>query len=70
MKERLIENIRTTVIGIVIIGISVTLVLVELATVQEVSGWFAMGVTFLRAKDTVIPFVKSTPNGSDQETIG
>lgn len=69
MQERLIENIRTTIIGILIIGGCVTMVLMDKATITEVSGWFTMGLGFLRTKDTVLG-IKAQTNGSDQEVNG
>ncbi|MBV1928303.1 MAG: hypothetical protein KUG81_02170 [Gammaproteobacteria bacterium] len=57
-KERVLKNYVTTVLGLLMIVASVTAVFMEKATTQEVSGWFAFGVSLLQVKDSVIGLPK------------
>lgn len=51
MKQRLFNNIKTTVVGTLLIVGSGVLVYNEVATIKEVSGWVTLGVTLVCSKD-------------------
>jgi hypothetical protein len=58
MKDRIIKNYATTLIGLLLIGASIYAVFTKIATQSEVSGWFATGLVFLRSKDSIIALPK------------
>ena len=58
MKNRLISNYVTTVLGILIIVFCCVVIFLEKQTAQELSGWLAVGLLFLRSKDSLIALPK------------
>tara|TARA_B100001287_G_C22686610_1_gene534251 strand:+ start:28024 stop:28206 length:183 start_codon:yes stop_codon:yes gene_type:complete len=59
MKERLIKNYITTIIGILILIFCGLMMYQEKQTTQELSGWLALGIMFLRSKDSLIALPKN-----------
>lgn len=59
MKKRLIENYVTTILGILILIFCGVILYQEKQTAQEISGWLALGIMFLRSKDSLIALPKS-----------
>lgn len=57
MNERLFKNWVTSLIGISIIGSSAYFMHTG-ASYEEVSGWLATGLMFLRSKDSIINLPK------------
>lgn len=58
MKKRLLENYITTILGILIISFCGLMLYQEKQTAQELSGWLALGIMFLRSKDSLIALPK------------
>lgn len=58
MKNRLLENYMTTILGILILGFCGLMLYQEKQTAQELSGWLALGIMFLRSKDSLIALPK------------
>ena len=65
MKERLIKNSVTSLIGLVIIGFSGYVILKDMdngQTAQQaatgMAGWITLGLMFLRSKDSIIGIEK------------
>lgn len=54
MKNRLFSNYMTTILGILIISFCGVMLYMEKQTAQEMSGWLALGIMFLRSKDSLI----------------
>jgi hypothetical protein len=54
MKTRFLHNYVTTILGLLIIVFSGTIIYLEKSTAEEMSGWFATGILFLRSKDSLI----------------
>jgi hypothetical protein len=54
MKTRLWNNYVTTLLGLIILGFCGVMMYMEKATVQDMSGWLATGILFLRSKDSLI----------------
>ena len=54
MKKRLFSNYVTTILGILIIVFCGIMLYTEKQTTQEMSGWLATGILFLRSKDSLI----------------
>ncbi len=54
MKTRLVKNYITTVLGALLLVFCGIMMFTEKATTAELSGWFALGVSFLRSKDSLI----------------
>jgi hypothetical protein len=59
-KERLLrEGLVTTLIGLVILGFGAVLMYQEKANPIELTGWFGLGLLFLRSKDSLIGLPKN-----------
>ena len=54
MKKRLFENWVTTILGVLILGFCAAVIYTEKQTAQDMSGWLAVGLLFLRSKDSLI----------------
>lgn len=54
MKSRVISNYVTSVLGILILGFCGYMLFSEKQTAEEMSGWLAVGLLFLRSKDSLI----------------
>jgi hypothetical protein len=54
MKTRLWNNYVTTLLGLIILGFCGVMMYMEKATVEDMSGWLATGILFLRSKDSLI----------------
>tara|TARA_R110002110_G_scaffold100922_15_gene256850 strand:+ start:5221 stop:5403 length:183 start_codon:yes stop_codon:yes gene_type:complete len=54
MKTRVFSNWVTTILGVVILLFSLYMIYAEKQTAQELSGWMAVGLLFLRSKDSLI----------------
>lgn len=54
MKERLFKNIFTTMLGVVILLVCLLLIYQGKQTAEQLSGWLAVGLLFLRSKDSLI----------------
>lgn len=54
MKTRLISNWVTTILGLVILLGCLFMIYKEKQTAEELSGWLAVGLLFLRSKDSLI----------------
>ena len=55
---RLARNYVTTIIGVLILGFCGLMMYQSKQTTQELSGWMALGVMFLRSKDSLINLPK------------
>ena len=58
MKTRLFSNYVTTILGILIIIFCGVMLYTEKQTAEELSGWLATGILFLRSKDSLIALPK------------
>ena len=58
MKERLLSNYITTIIGVLILVFCGVMMYQEKASPQEMSGWLATGLVFIRSKDSIINLPK------------
>jgi len=54
MKKRVFGNYVTTILGLLIIIFCGVMIYNEKATVEDMAGWFAVGILFLRSKDSLI----------------
>ena len=54
MKNRLLSNYMTTILGILVLIFCGVMIYTEKSSVQDMSGWMALGVMFLRSKDSLI----------------
>lgn len=54
MKSRLFSNYATTIIGLLIILVCLYLMFVKSHSTEELSGWLATALLFLRSKDSLI----------------
>ena len=54
MKERLIKNYVTTIIGFIIMVVCGVMVYQEKSTPTDLSGWLSVSLLFLRSKDSLI----------------
>ena len=54
MKTRVISNWVTTLLGIVILLSCLYMIYKEKQSAEELSGWLAVGLLFLRSKDSLI----------------
>ena len=54
MKSRLISNWVTTILGVLILLFCLYMMYEEKQTAQELSGWMAVALLFLRSKDSLI----------------
>jgi hypothetical protein len=53
MKNRLIENYATSIIGLLLLGAAGYFTITG-HSYETTSAWFTLGVTFLRSKDSII----------------
>ena len=58
MKKRLFANYVTTILGVLIIIFCGYMMFTEKQTASELSGWLAVGLLFLRSKDSLIALPK------------
>jgi len=58
MKNRVLENYVTTILGVLIICGCFVLIYQEKQTASDLSGWFATALLFLRSKDSLINLPK------------
>jgi len=58
MKNRLFSNYVTTILGVLIIIFCGVMLFMEKATPMDMSGWLAVGLLFLRSKDSLIALPK------------
>jgi hypothetical protein len=58
MKNRLFQNYITTILGVLILGFCGVILYQEKQTASELSGWLAVGLMFLRSKDSIISLPK------------
>tara|TARA_R100001015_G_C4578565_1_gene135452 strand:+ start:53 stop:235 length:183 start_codon:yes stop_codon:yes gene_type:complete len=54
MKSRLVSNWVTTLLGVVILLACLWMIYSEKQSPQDLSGWMAVGLLFLRSKDSLI----------------
>jgi hypothetical protein len=54
MKKRVLGNYVTTILGLLVIIFCGIMIYSEKATVEDMAGWFAVGILFLRSKDSLI----------------
>jgi hypothetical protein len=54
MKSRLFSNYVTTILGLLIIVFCGIMIYQEKSTVEDMAGWFATALLFLRSKDSLI----------------
>ncbi len=59
MKDRIVSNYVTTVLGVLILVFCGVMIYMEKATTADMSGWLATGLLFLRSKDSLIALPKS-----------
>ena len=58
MKNRLFADYVTTIMAILILIFCGVMMYMEKQTAQELSGWLAVGLLFLRSKDSLIALPK------------
>ena len=58
MKNRIFSNYITTIVGLLIICFCGVMMYQEKQTTQEMSGWIALALMFLRSKDSLIGLAK------------
>jgi hypothetical protein len=58
MTNRLFSNYVTTILGVLILVFCGVMMYMEKATVEDMSGWLATGLLFLRSKDSLIALPK------------
>ncbi len=58
MKKRLFENYITTILGVLIIVFCASVIYLEKQSAADMSGWLAVGLLFLRSKDSLIALPK------------
>jgi uncharacterized membrane protein len=58
MKKRLFANYVTTILGVLILIFCCVMMYMEKQTAQELSGWLAVGLLFLRSKDSLLALPK------------
>jgi hypothetical protein len=54
MNKRLIGNWITTLLGLFILGFCLLMIYKGKQNAEQLSGWLAVGVLFLRSKDSLI----------------
>tara|TARA_R100001510_G_C7645580_1_gene202933 strand:- start:1187 stop:1372 length:186 start_codon:yes stop_codon:yes gene_type:complete len=54
MKDRLFSNYITTILGVLILIFCGVMIYTEKSDVEDMSGWLAVGLMFLRSKDSLI----------------
>ena len=58
MKKRLFENYVTTLVGLLILSFCAVVIYMEKQTASDMAGWLAVGLLFLRSKDSLIALPK------------
>ena len=58
MKNRIFSNYVTTILGVLLIIFCAVMMFLEKANASELSGWLALGIMFLRSKDSLIALPK------------
>ena len=58
MKKRLFENYVTTIMGLLILCFCGVVIYMEKQSAADMSGWLAVGLMFLRSKDSLIALPK------------
>lgn len=58
MKRLIKEGFVTTILGLGIIVFSGMLIWTSRATAADLSGWLALGILFLRSKDSILGIPK------------
>lgn len=58
MKKRLFANYVTTILGVLILIFCCVMMYMEKQTASELSGWLAVGLLFLRSKDSLLALPK------------
>lgn len=58
MKRIIKEGLITTIIGLLVISFSGAMIWSGRSTAQDMSGWLAFGIMFLRSKDSLIGISK------------
>jgi len=53
-KSRIVDNLATTLLGVLLIVFCIYMVYAEKMTMSEVSGWFTLGLGLLRSKNSLI----------------
>lgn len=62
LVDRLFKSgLITTILGFIVIILSIVMIYTHKYSVTEVSGWLGLGLAFLRSKDTLIG-LKEEPN--------
>jgi len=59
MKDRVLNNYITTLLGVLILAFAGAMIYMEKSTATEMSGWMALGVLFIRSKDSIIALPKA-----------
>lgn len=54
MKARLFSNWVTTLLGVAILLFCLVMIYQQKQSAEELSGWLAVGILFLRSKDSLI----------------
>ena len=54
MKKRIIGNWITTLLGLFILGFCLLMIYKGKQNAEQLSGWLAVGILFLRSKDSLI----------------
>lgn len=54
MKKRIFSNYVTTIFGLLILLFCMVMLYQQKHTTEELSGWLAVGLLFLRSKDSLI----------------
>jgi len=54
MKKRIFSNYITTIFGLIILLFCMVMLYEQKYNVEELSGWLAVGLLFLRSKDSLI----------------
>lgn len=54
MKTRIFSNWVTTLLGVAILVFCLLMIYQGKQTAEELSGWMAVGILFLRSKDSLI----------------
>ena len=58
MKNRVFSNYVTTILGVLVIIFCGVMMYMEKASAVDMSGWLAVGLLFLRSKDSLIALGK------------
>ena len=61
MKNRLVSNYVTTIVGLLIMAFCLVMIYTGKADSTDMSGWLAVSLLFLRSKDSLIALPKDDP---------